>query len=260
MQIKLIKLAAIISVSAIITSCGSKKDIVYFYDSEGTSQKIENFLTPKLESGDIISVEISCSDPEIAKPFNKFIPVNQGNQIITYDNGAPASRGYLIDADSTVSLPILGKIKVGGLYRTDAVKLIEKEVSKYMETPSVSIRILNFKVTLLGDVKKPGTYTIPNERVTLLEALGVANDLEITGNRTNVLVIRHENGERNEYRVDLTGTELFESPVYYLKQNDVVYVQPNKKARYEASLLRTAGGIIISGTSLIISTLVLIFR
>ena len=166
----------------------------------------------------------------------------------------------MVAPDSTVSLPIVGKVKLAGLNRNAAVKEVERVVGEYLDSPSVSLRILNFKITVLGEVKNPGTFSVPNERLSILEAIGIAKDLKITGERKNVLVIRHENGERKEYRIDLTTTAIFQSPVYYLKQNDVVYVEPNRKARYDASILRSAGGIVISATSLIVSTLVLIVK
>lgn len=243
----------------ILSSCGNRKKIVYFQNGEST-ENLDRYLTPKLEIGDVLSIEVTGADHEIAAPFNQAELVRQGNQIGSYENGIPATYGYLIAPDSTVSLPIVGKIKLAGLNRTNAVKEVEKKISAYLESASVSIRILNFKVTVLGEVKNPGTFSIPNERVSILEAIGIAKDLKITGERKNILVIRHIDGQKTEHRIDLTSKDVFQSPVYYLKQNDVVYVEPNRRARYDASILRTAGGAIISATSLIISTMVLIFK
>lgn len=260
MHINLVKTYASFVLILVLASCGSRKKIVYFQDSDGSIESADSYLVPKLEIGDILSVEVTGDNPELSKPFNQPEMVRQGNQITSYVNGVPATYGYLLGPDSTIALPIVGKVKVGGLNRSEATAVIEKSVSEYLNKPSVNIRILNFKITVLGEVKTPGTFSIPNERITILEAIGIANDLKITGERKNILVIRHENGEKMEYRVDLTSKKIFQSPVYYLKQNDVVYVQPNRKARYDASVLKSTGGVIISATSLIISTMILIFN
>ncbi|MDX1653554.1 MAG: polysaccharide export protein, partial [Brumimicrobium sp.] len=124
----------------------------------------------------------------------------------------------------------------------------------------VSIQIQNFKVTVLGDVQSPGTFTIPNERITIIEAIGIAGDLKMTGNRKNLLVLRDRNGVKTEYRIDLTSKNVLNSPVYYLEQNDVIYVEPNAAARSTGTFWRTSGGIIISLTSLVITTVVLITK
>lgn len=240
-------------------SCRNTKNLVYFEhgtETEGSLKMREIYL----EVGDILSIEVTAADPDIAKPFNQAELVRQGNQSGSYDNGVGASFGYLIYSDGTVNLPIVGHVKLAGLSRTEAVQAVENALSEYIESPSISLRILNFKVTILGEVENPGTYTIPNERITILEALGISHDLKITGKRTNVLVIRTENGQRKEYRVDLSSKEIFNSEVYYLKQNDVVYVEPNSKSRYDATVIRSAGGVIISATSLIVSTLILIVK
>ena len=240
-------------------ACKNTKNLVYFErgaDSEGPIKMREVYL----EVGDILSIEVTAADPDIAKPFNQAELVRQGNQSGSYDNGVAASFGYLIYEDGTVNLPIVGRIKLLGLSRSEAIREIERALGEYIESPSISLRILNFKITILGEVENPGTYTIPNERITILEALGISHDLKITGKRTNVMVIRTENGMRKEYRVDLSSKDLFDSDVYYLKQNDVVYVEPNSKSRYDATLIRSAGGVIISATSLIVSTLILIVK
>ena len=183
-----------------------------------------------------------------------------GNNIGGYAQGAPTPPGYLIDADGNIDFPIIGKLKVSGLTRTAAVDLIKENLKPYLVNPTVLIRILNYKVTVLGEVKNPGTFTIPNERVTLLEAIGIAGDLQITGRRKNVLVIRENDGKKTEYKVDLTSKDLFNSPVYYLTQNDVVYVEPNR-ARINSSVINPANaGIVISAVSLIISVIVLISK
>lgn len=255
------KIVALILISPLLlASCANRKKLVYFQQGAENVENLDAYLSPKLEVGDVLSVEVTATDPEIAAPFNQAELVRQGNQIGSYENGVPATFGYLVALDSTVSLPIVGKLKLAGLNRNDAVKIVEDKIGEFLQDPSVSIRILNFKVTVLGEVQNPGTFSIPNERVTILEAIGIARDLKITGERRNVLVIRHENGHKKEYRVDLTSKDIFLSPVYYLKQNDVVYVEPNRARRYDASIFRSAGGVIISATTLIVSTVALLLK
>ena len=232
--------------------------MVYFQGGVNDTLAQTNY-TPVLRADDFLSVLVTADDPEAAVPFN-FPSGTQQNFNNGYVIGNPAPIGYLVDANGFIKLPIIGSVQVGGLNRMEATTLIETKLQEYIKNPVVNIQIQNYKVTVLGEVKSPGTYKIPNERITILEALGLAGDLKPTGVRKNVLVIRDENGKKTEYRVDLTDTELFTSPVFYLTQNDVVYVEPNKAARYESTLWRTTAPIFISVTSLIITTINLITR
>ena len=177
-----------------------------------------------------------------------------------YTTGVPAKAGYLIDQDGNVNLPVIGKVHLAGMRRTEAITMLENKYSDYLQHPIVNIHIENFKITVLGEVNHPGTFKIPNERITILEAIGLAGDLKIAGERRNVLVIRDNDGIKTEYRVDLTSTDILYSPVYYLEQNDVVYVEPNSTARRQATVWRTEGSLFISLTSLIVTTLSIIFR
>jgi polysaccharide export outer membrane protein len=189
------------------------------------------------------------------------MPLGVGNNLYGgYTMGAPTQPGYLVQENGNIEFPIIGSIKVGGLTRTQAIELIKQQLSSYVVNPTVSVRILNFRVTVLGEVRNPGTFTIPNERITILEALGISGDLLITGERQNVLVIREEDGTRKEYRVDLTQESLFSSPVFYLQQNDVVYVEPNRAKRSAALINASNTGIVLSSLSLVLTTLILIFK
>jgi polysaccharide export outer membrane protein len=231
--------------------------LVYF--QEGTaSDTIASHYTPVFETDDFLSIVITAEDAESAKVFNlpqQTTAVNNG-----YLTGNPVPYGYLVDASGQVHLPVLGKIKVVGKTRTEVVDTIESLLQEYLKSPTVQIQIQNFKVTVLGDVKNPGTFKIPNERITLIEAIGLAGDMRMSGVRNNVLVIRDSCGKKQEFRVDMTKKDFFSSPVYYLKQNDVVYIEPNAAARSEGTLWKTTGAIFISLTSLVITTIALITR
>jgi polysaccharide export outer membrane protein len=245
-----------------MSSCASKKNIVYFYNiAKDTTITKQTTYNPIFKKDDFISVIVTCDDPEAAKPFNfpeQYLDRNYSNS--GYTTGVPAKAGYLIDKDGNVNLPVIGQIHLAGLRRTEAIDMLEKEYAKYISNPIVNLHIENFKITVLGEVNRPGTFKIPNERITILEAIGLAGDLKMSGERKNVLVIRDNDGVKTEYRVDLTSQDILYSPVYYLEQNDVIYVEPNYTARTQATLWRATGSLFISLTSLVITTLAIIFR
>jgi polysaccharide export outer membrane protein len=238
-------------------SCQTHKKLVYFQDSisENDSLSVKLSFTPTLKTDDLLSITVSTDDPETAVPFN----LNQGLQNPNLNNGYtmgnPERVGYLIDENGKINFPVLGRMEIAGLKRTEAISLLEDSLINYVSNPIVNIQILNYKVTVLGDVGKPGTFKIPNERITVLEAIGLAGDLNITGNRKNVKVLRDENGKKSELILDLTSSCVFSSPAYYLQQNDVVYVEPNSAARNNSTVWKTSGSIFISTVALIITTI-----
>jgi polysaccharide export outer membrane protein len=215
--------------------------------------------TPVIRADDFLAINVSCDDIEAAIPFNPPATL-QTNMNNGYLIGNAATTGYLVDANGEIKLPVVGVIKIAELNRIQAATLIEEKLKSYLKNPIVNIQIQNFKITVLGEVKNPGTFKIPNERITLLEAIGLAGDLKATGVRKNILVVRDVNGKKEEYRIDLTKKDIFNSPVYYLNQNDVVYIEPNNTARYESTLIGKTAPVLISVTSLIILTISLIVR
>jgi len=244
----------------VCTSCGTYNKIVYFQDGEinGEPFKSKNF-TPTFRPDDLLAILIMCENPIDAEQFNlpvHFTSLSKSNN--GYSNGIPSSGGYLIDSLGNITLPILGDIHLGGLNRMEATELLTENLKDYLKNPTVQISILNFKVTVLGDVNSPGTFKIPNERITILEAIGLAGDLHITGNRKNVVVIRNEEGGEKSYRIDLTSNNLFTSPVYFLNQNDVVYIEPNRTKRLNSTTGLLLGPIILSLSSVISTLTVLI--
>lgn len=244
----------------ILSSCATKKNLIYFQgQGDSTLASKDKNYTPVLKTDDFLYISVLGLDEDAIKPFN--LPYIQTPANITYSSGTPNAQGYLIDANGDIDFPVLGKIKIAGLDRMTATALIKEKLSEYIANPIVHIRILNFKITVLGEVKNPGTFSIPNERITLPEALGLAGDLNITGIRKNVLVIRDINGKKTQYRVDLTSRDLFASPVYYLNQNDLVYVQPNKLKISSSGIINPGNaGIVVSTASLIITVLSLLTR
>jgi polysaccharide biosynthesis/export protein len=241
--------------SFIFAACTNKKNLVYFQGSMGNSGTKDNY-NPVFKADDVLSVTVLGLDPIATQPFN--IPYSNQTQLAGgYLQGAPTQPGYLVDAQGFIDFPVIGKIKLGGLSRSAAIDTLKKQLAPYLSNPTILIRILNYKITVLGEVRNPGTFTIPNERVTLPEALGIAGDLLVTGLRKNVLVIRDVDGKKTETRVDLTSKDLFSSPVYYLNQNDLVYVEPNRTKINSSAVNASNVSLVVSVISLFVTMSIL---
>lgn len=236
----------------LITSCTTKKDIVYFQDIKNKQQSQVQYVVPKIQINDILNVNVSALNPEAVAPFNQQLD-NLGNQL----DANMKLRGYLVSAEGNIVFPIVGKIKLAGTTPEEAEDIIKNIlVSKgLLVEPVISVRLLNGKITILGDISKPGTYPYSEQNITLLQALGYASDLSISGIRKDILVIREENGTRTYGHIDMTKTDWFDSPYYYIKQNDVIYVYPNgpkiKSAGYLTNL-STVLSVVASSITLIL--------
>ncbi|MBI1835834.1 MAG: polysaccharide biosynthesis/export family protein [Flavobacteriia bacterium] len=226
--------------------------------TEPSNETVNNSYSPTIKVDDLLSINVTAINKQAVEPFN--LPISTQNSNTGYTLGAIPPPGFLVDQDGYLNFPILGKIQVKDKTRSEVTELLQTKLKEYVENPVVSIRILNYKVTVLGEVERPGTYTIPNERITILEAIGLAGDLKITGLRKNILVVREVNGVKKQYRIDITKSDFLSSPVYFLCQNDVVYVEPNRIKINSAAINTSNAGIIISAVSLMITTLVLITK
>ena len=244
-------LQAIIILGILLSSCASKKDVVYFQNA-GQFETIvgKNDFTPKFKVDDLVSIHVSTLDNEASVPFNLFRGASEGG--IT-----PEQVDYLIDKEGEIDFPVIGKIKIAGLSPQETRELLVDRLSEYLKDPIINIRLRNFTVTVLGEVNKPGTYPIDSERVTILEAIGLAGDLTIKGQRENVMVIRDFDGTKVYTRINLLAKEAFNSPVYYLTQNDVVYIEPNQSA-VQSSQLDNRATILVSIFSVLITSTVII--
>jgi len=210
------------------SSCVRYKDLVNF--SEGPalpSGSVPSFSIPELiiQEDDLLSIRISAFDPEAAAPFN-IDPAMQGGNMNMQGNISRPLIGYLVDKDGYISLPKLGPLKAAGQTTVQLKEEISEKLKAYLVDPVVQVRFINFQVSVLGEVNNPGNFILPNERITLLDALSNAGDLTPYANRTNILVIRNYNGQRQYGRINLKDRAIFESPFYYLRQNDIVYVEP----------------------------------
>ncbi len=244
----------VICLLILLSSCASRKEVVYFQDTGNFETLVnDNAFVPKFKVDDLISIHVSSLNPEASEPFNLFRGRAEG--------GFQAEQvDYLVDQGGEIDFPVIGKLKVEGLSPEDLRQLLRNQLSEYLKDPIINIRLRNFTVTILGAVNNPGTYPVGGEQVTILEALGFAGDLTIRGVRENVLVIRDFNGTKVYSRIDLTSKDMIKSPVYYLTQNDVVYVEPNKSGIKETSIDARAGLYVSLISVLITSTVIIITR
>lgn len=241
-----------------LASCVSRKKIVYFQNDEINQAKVSNSYKTIFKPDDLLQITISSQDLEAVKPFN--LPVVAYSVATDRAIGNPIQQSYLVDNNGEIDFPVLGKLKIGGLTRGQAIKMLTDKLDpNYVKNPTINIRINNYKITVLGDVNRPGTYTVPNERITILDAIGLAGDLKITAKRNDIIVQREEDGKKVMYKVDLLSKSIFTSPVYYLQQNDIVYIEPNRAASQDATYNRNTG-LIVSIASVIITLISVLTR
>lgn len=244
----------ILSAVLLFTSCNSSKKILYLQDVVYEKpETIKNFRDITLQPKDQISIVVSCKEPQLASMFNLSVA----------GSGESASiAGYTLDDNGDIELPVLGNLHVGGMSKKEVSQLVKQRLIEedYIKDPVVTVGFMNLHFSVLGEVASPGNYDITKDRINLLEALSMAGDLTITGKRDMVMVTREENNQRNTYKVDLRSKDLFESPVYYLKQNDIIYVQPNNKRAGEAKSIVSNISLWTSIISMISSISILIFK
>jgi polysaccharide export outer membrane protein len=242
----------------LLFSCKSREEVVYYQNIDGLANvEQSNTYEIKIQPDDLLMIIVSADDPETAIPFNlSSVSVPTANNMMA-TRGQETMQSYLVNANGMIDFPVLGKLKVAGLTRSEVLQLFKDKISKYIKNPIINLRIMNFKISVQGEVTLPGTYSVSSERITLIEALSMAKDLTIYGKRDNILIIREVNGVKSYNRVDITKADFINSPFYYLSQNDVVYVEPNK-TRINGAAVGTNTGVIISVSSLLITVITLI--
>ncbi|PWG05470.1 polysaccharide biosynthesis/export family protein [Polaribacter aquimarinus] len=251
------KIAILTMLIAIFSSCISPKRVIYFQNDEIDQNLVNNDYKTIFKADDLLQIIVTSKDLESAIPFN--LPVITTESVTNSPVGQPVFQTYLVDSNGEIDFPVLGKIKVANLTREELISNLKNKLSpNYIKKPTINIMITNFKVTVLGDVKRPGTYNIKNERLTILEALGLAGDLELTGDR-KILVTREENGEKKIYEVDLLSKKIYNSPVYYLQQNDLIYVKPNY-AKSQYAVFNPNTGLFVSIASIFIALVSIIVK
>lgn len=260
-------LAAIVLM--MFSSCVSNKEMTYIQGVDSlyaTPQGIAKNYGLVIQPDDELAISVSSKDQELIAPFNNGTVINSGGGKVGGSYGVQANLQsgltyFYVKKDGTIDFPILGKIKVKGLTIEEVSAEIQKQIrASYISDAIVTTKIMSFKITVLGDVKNPGVQTNSGQRLTLLEALGRAGDLNNTAVRKNVVVVREENGQRVSYTIDLTNPEsVFKSPAYYMQQNDLIYVESNKAVKVKGSTsytYLTVSGTLVSMAASIISLII----
>ncbi|RKE45379.1 polysaccharide export outer membrane protein [Sphingobacterium detergens] len=246
-----------LSVLIMFSSCGSRKNMVYLQPDSTQMTTLYEQYVPKIQVNDILTIVVTAADPKVTAPFNPVSTMATSN--FTQQTDMALKPTYTVDEQGDITLPMLGKIKVAGLTRIQAIEKLRIELGKYIKDPGVNMNFNNFRVSVLGEVARPGSFIMPTERVTVLEALGMAGDMTIRGVRERVLLVREIDGQKTTHRLDLTQQDILNSPYYYLAQNDVIYVEPNK-AQINNSKLGANTNIIISIASLLITVISVLTR
>lgn len=243
----------------ILSSCAPVKDIAYFQNKViNDPEKIDKHAGIVIQPKDMLSIVVSSRNPELALMFNLMTVQQLPGAEVSMGSGQQRLLGYVVDNDGCIDFPVLGVLKVDGLTRWELSEMIKSRLVKegYLTDAVVTVEFMNFKVSVLGEVTAPGTYSIEGDKVTILQALSLARDLTIYGQRENVSVIRERDGERTFYQVNLCDVDLFKSPAYYLQQNDVIYVEPSQEKARQSTIddknLRMTS-IVLSGSSLLLS-------
>ena len=258
----------------LLSSCSSTKNVTYFQDLTDTSkiytQVINGTYEVQIQPDDILQLIVNDINSEAAAPFNlgnanpsmvasqQVVETQSGVKFNSLASNGQTSEGYLVDKSGTIDFPIIGNLKVQGLTIPQVKELLKSKLDKYLQNPIINARLLNYKVTVLGEVAHPSTYNIPSERITIVDAIGMAGDLTIFGKRENILLVREEEGQRKFIRLNLNSSKIFQSPYYYLKQNDIVYVEPNKSKIETSNLVRLR--YITIATSIVSLLVIIIFR
>jgi polysaccharide biosynthesis/export protein len=214
-----------------VTSCVPYKDMVLFRKNEAPLPDIEAANTPfnanfLIQTNDALSITVSCIEPQLAAPFNLVDTRSAGN----IQSDSPLI-SFLVDGNGDIEYPVLGKVHVAKLTIPQLRDTLAKKIKPYIKAPSINIKRINFRVTVLGEVANPGSFNIPSERITVLEALGLAGDMTPYSDRQRVMVVREVNGKTTFGKMDLQSSEFFKSPYYFLQQNDVIYIDPKRSKR-----------------------------
>lgn len=238
----------------LLAACSAPKEVLYLQDiSLIKEEAIDKSYEVIIHKDDLLAIVVNSKDPELALPFNMpLVSYQIGGQNVSQQRLV----GYLVNQDGNIDFPILGEIHVEGLTRMQVTELIKKRLieEELIKDPIVTVQFLNFKVSVIGEVGRPGTFDISGDRITLLEALSMAGDLTIYGRRDRVAVIREKDGKRSILYHDLRSSDIFQSPCYYLQQNDIVYVEPNNAKTGQSRInSNNSVGVWLSGVSVLAS-------
>jgi polysaccharide export outer membrane protein len=234
-------------------SCRPSRSLVYFSDinnSEDYRAVIKNAAVLRLQPNDLLSIRVTSLNRESDELFNQSGKVSNANN---GSDGFSPDGGYLIDSAGYVNFPVVGKVKLSGQTIEEATARMTTALEKYLKSPLLSIRLLNFRITVIGEVNKPSTFLVPSSHINVLEALGLAGDMTAYGRRENVLLVRESNHVRSTTRLNLNNKELLNSPYFYLQQNDVIYVVPDRIKEVQASTNTRTVTIVSIAASLVVA-------
>lgn len=261
MKIKSILLMAVCAL--VMASCTSYKNVPYLQNAEEimAAQAELPLYDAKIMPKDLLTVTVNTSDPEAAAPFNMTVQTAQNLAVSRTSYSQPVLQQYLVNNEGCIDFPVLGTLKVGGLTKNEAEDMIREKLKPYLkEVPIVTVRMSNYKISVLGEVARPGTFTVSNEKVNVLEALAMAGDLTIYGVRDNVKLVREDAaGKREIFFLDLTNADIITSPYYYLQQNDILYISPNK-TKAKNSDIGSSTSLWFSATSILVSVASLLYN
>jgi len=247
-------IAGLLVIVASLSSCGSVKNLQYMQGSFDTAKLSSyNMPVPVIQKGDLLSITVYSDNPTATILYNQSVPGN-GNSSSS-GQGAPSTGGYLVDEEGNIQFQGLGTLHIEGLTKAGLTSLLNSKLITFLQNPYYTIRFLNYKITVIGDVARPAIYTLPGEKVNILEAIGLAGDLNITARRDNIRIIREEAGKREFGIIDLRQPDIFNNKFYQLHQNDIVYVDFNK-GKAVASDQTTVRNITIAAT--VVSTIAII--
>lgn len=244
----------------LIPSCSSTAKIAYLQNFEDVAPDSAFLYDARIKPKDLLTITVNTFDREVSLPFNLLYPTGNPTYVNSTSSETSLQR-YLVDNEGNIDFPVLGKVNVSDKTKNEVEGILKERLKPYLkEDPVVNVRMVNYKISVLGEVAKPNTYTITNEKVNVLEALALAGDLTIYGKRDNVKLMREQaNGTREVVTLDLTDRNLINSPYFYLQQNDVLYVEPNKtkkrNSRYSALTSQVLSGVsvLVSVASLIVA-------
>ncbi len=262
-----LRLLFILSVCILfMASCTSYKNVPYLQNPEVVNSFNEELpmYDAKIMPKDLLTITVNSTDPDAAAPFNLIVQTAINSARTSNLTQQPSLQQYLVNNEGYIDFPVLGRLKVGGLTKNQAEDLIREKLNPYLrEAPIVTVRMANYKISVLGEVAKPGTFTVNNEKVNIFEALAMAGDLTVWGLRDNVKLIREDaKGKREIIELNLNNSEIVTCPYYYLQQNDILYVSPNK-TKAKNSDIGQSTSLWFSATSILVSIaslLVTIFR
>ncbi|MDR1543406.1 MAG: polysaccharide biosynthesis/export family protein [Prevotellaceae bacterium] len=256
---KFLKLTVVLFIAISMFSCR----VAYFKEGvEKLPEQITQSAEPIIKNGDLLSIVVAADDPTLANQFNL-----QASKTANYGELSSQTGGsgqgvlvpYMVETDGAINMPVLGKVVVSGLTRVQVMELLQNKLSAYVNKPIVTIQFLNYKISVLGEVQNPGTFVITDEKITIPQALGLAGDLTINGKRGNVLLVREKNDGQKEFvRVDLHNKDFLFSEYYYLKQNDIIYVEPSGTKVLSSNIAIVTIPLSLVSTAISITTMVMV--